>query len=313
MKPWGTAWDGASRAPLRVGLVAIAGLSQAIEAFQVNWQAQDPERYPPTGELSRWLASVPGAAWMLLALICVGLLGVGRDRRPIVAGLWALGWAAVFSEWQTQIFGSPSRNAFFPGAVLFGWTLGQIWATSLRAPASRAFRERLGEAGALGCLAAAYVGSALSKLIATGSSWADGAQVRALVLQQQPLADWIWLVGVRNALIENPELAIAASIATLVIEGGAFLLLFGPRLRLAWGALLVGLHAAIALVNTMPYVAASLLLVLFCVPWRRVRTSTLDDPQGRLLPGHVVLLLVCIVVAAWALGPLGWSASASLR
>lgn len=309
MKPWGSGWDGASRAPLRIGLVVIVVLSQAMESFSVNWQSQNPERYPPTGRLSRWLAEVPGAAWILFGLIGVGLLGVAWDRRPIVAGLWALGWAAVLSEWQTQIFGSPSRNAFFPGAVLFGWTLGQIWAASLRASASRASRERLGEAGALGCLAAAYVGSALSKLIATGSSWADGAQVRALVLQQQPLADWAWLAGLRNALIENPEPAVAASVGTLVIEGGAFLLLFGPRLRLTWGVLLLGLHAAITLINTMPYVGASLLLLLFCVPWRRAGTSAADDRQGRLLPGHIVILLVCIVMAAWALAPFGWSAS----
>ncbi len=309
MKVWGSVWDGGSRAPLRIGLVVIVGLSQAMETFSVRWQAQNPERYPPTGQLSRTLTEVPGAAWMLFALICVGLFGVARDRRPISAGLWVLGWAALLSEWQTQIFGSPSRNAFFPGAVLFGWTLGQIWATSVHASASRAFRERLGEAGALGCLAAAYVGSALSKLIATGSSWADGAQVRALVLQQQPLADWAWLASLRDALIERPDLAIAASVATLVIEGGAFLLLFGPRLRLVWAGLLLGLHVAITLINTMPYVGASLLIVLFCMPWRRAGTPASDEPQASRLPAHVVVLLACIVVAAWALAPLGWSAS----
>ncbi len=309
MKLWGSAWDGGSRAPLRLGLVVIVGLSQLTEAVQVNGQSQDPQHYPPTGALSRWLSDVPGAPWVLLMLLCVGLLGVARDQRPIAAGLWALGWAAVLSEWQTQIFGSPSRNAFFPGAVLFGWTLGQIWAASVRGSASREFRERLAEAGALGCLAAAYAGSALSKLISTGPAWADGAQVRALVLQQQPLADWTWLATLRDAVIENVELAVVVSVATLVIEGGAFLLLFGPRLRLLWGALLLGLHAAITLLNTMPYVGASLLLMLFCVPWRRAGTAATDDPPGRSLPVHVCVLLLCIVVAAWGLAPLGWSAS----
>jgi len=309
MKLWGSAWDGTSRAPLRLGLVGITAASQAVEAFQVNWQAQEPLRYPPTGELSRWLSTIPGAPWFLFGLVCIGLLGVARDRRPIAAGLWALGWAAVLSEWQTQIFGSPSRNAFFPGAVLFGWTLGQIWAASLQASATRTFRERLAEAGALGCLAAGYVGSALSKLIATGASWADGAQVRALVLQQQPLAAWPWLASLRDALIEDPQLAAVASVATLVIEGGALFLLFGSRLRLFWGILLLGLHTAIALINTMPYVGASLLVLLFCVPWRRAGLPIDEDPTGPLLPGHVVVLLLCIVVAAWALAPLGWRAN----
>ena len=137
--------------------------------------------------------------------------------------------------------------------------------------------------------------------------------MRALVLQQQPLADWAWLAAVRNALIENSELAVAASIATLVIEGGAFLLLFGPRLRLVWGVLLLGLHAAIALVNTMPYVGVSVLIALFCVPWRGPRSAAAPDPRGRLLPLHVVVLLLSIVAAAWALAPFGWSANTNLR
>ena len=212
--------------------------------------------------------------------------------------------AAVLSEWQTQIFGSPSRNAFFPGAVLLGWVLGEVWAANVGK--ERGLRERLAEAGALGCLAAAYVGSALSKLLSTGIAWADGAQVRALVLQQQPLLRWGPVLSVRASIIENQDTAIAASVATLVVEGGAFLLLFGPRLRLAWGALLLGLHASIALLNTMPYVGASLLLALLCIPW--TRRSEAEHLAAR-LPMPVAVLLVCIVVAAWALTPLGWRAS----
>lgn len=104
------------------------------------------------------------------------------------------------------------------------------------------------------------------------------------------------------------EVAVAASVATLVIEGGAFLLLFGPRLRLVCGALLLGLHGAITLINAMPYVGAPLLILLFCVRWRRAGTAVAGG-QGRLLPGHIVILQVCMVVAAWALAPLGWSAS----
>lgn len=304
MSLWGSAWDGHDRRPLRIGIVAIMALSQAVEAFQVGWQSQDTTRYPPTGALSRSLAELPGAAWVLLALIGLGLYGVARDRRPITSGVLALGVAAVLSEWQTQIFGSPSRNAFFPGAVLFGWVLGQVWAVNLRS--GRAFRERLAEAGAIGCLAAAYVGSALSKVLSTGLAWADGAQVRALVLQQQPLAQWGPLLAVRSAIIESQDVAIAASVATLAIEGGAVLLLFGPRLRLTWGLLLIGLHASIAAINTMPYVGASLLLALLCLPWKRPAEA--EDLPPR-LPTQVAVLLLCTVIAAWASARWGWRAS----
>ncbi len=306
----GSTWDGVSRAPLRVGTAVVMGLSQAVEAFQVSWQARAPGLYPPSGMLSQWLAHVPGAAWLLYAMTVLGLVAVAADRRPVLGGVWALACAAVLSEWQTQIFGSPSRNAFFPGLVLLGWSLGQVWAVNMTPTATRAFRERLAEAGALGCLAAAYVGSAASKLLTMGVAWADGAQVRALLLQQQPLAAWRWLAEYRDALIESPSLAVAASVATLVIEGGAFFLLFGPRMRLLWGALILGLHINITLLNTMPYVGASLLVVLLCVPWRGLsRRASEPPPASSPVPTGIIVLLGCIVVAAWALAPLGWRAT----
>lgn len=301
---WASSWDGASRAPLRIGVAATVAVSQAVEAYQVAWQAGDP-RYPPSGALSQSLVDMPQVAWVLWVVTAIALLGVAFDRRPIVAGAVALVSSAVLSEWQTQIFGSPSRNAFFPGAVLLGWTLGQTWAVNVGS--ARALRERLAEAGAVGCIAAAYVGSALSKLLATGVGWADGVQVRALILEQQPLANWAWLASYRAAFVESDAMAVAASIATLVIEGGAFLLLFGPRLRFFWALLLLGLHVNITLLNTMPYVGASLLLLLLCVPWKRK-----PSPEPRLVstaPLPMFVLLGGLVVAAWALSGFGWRAT----
>lgn len=350
MRPqWCSWWDGRSRAALRIGLPAIMAVEQLVEAWQVAAQAADPERFPPSGALSHALASVPGAAWWIYAMIVLGLALVARDRAPVKAAVWALAWAALLSEWQTQIFGSPSRNAFFPGAALLGWVLGQLWATTVlerdRAATSddsrhRAFRERLGEAGALGCIAAAYAGSCLSKLLAAGTSWADASQVRALILWQEPLADWAWLLAWRDAIIENPALARAAAIATLVIEGGALLLLLGPRLRLAWAALLCGLHLTITLLCTMPYLEPCALLVLLVVPWPLVTTPTRGDAHGvqaaariddedptdgkalgrrgepaapeedpldrPTLPFAMAVALACVVLLAWALAPFGW-------
>jgi hypothetical protein len=332
---WGSWWDGRSRAVLRIGLPAIMGAEQLVEAWQVGAQAADPERFVPSGVLSHALASVPGAAWGIWAMIVVGLVAVARDRTPVKAGLWALAWAALLSEWQTQIFGSPSRNAFFPGAALLGWVLGQLWATTLlerTADATpdrarqRELRERLGEAGVLGCIAAAYVGSCTSKLLAAGTSWADASQVRALLLWQEPLADWPWLLAWRDAIIEDPALGRTAAIATLVIEGGALLLLLGPRLRLVWSTLLVGLHASITLLCTMPYLEPCALLVLLAVPWPAAapastaargmqplaRTSdadpaTREDPLDRpALPLAMAVALGCLVLLAWAVAPFGW-------
>ncbi len=320
---WRSYWDGCSRAPLRIGVASIAALELGVECYQVAWQSGDPERYPPSGALSRALADVPGAAWLVLAMILVGLVAVARDRSPVAGGLWALGWAALLSEWQTQIFGSPSRNAFFPGAALLGWVLGQLWAGFIaerepsdprdRDPAShRALRERLGEAGVLGCLAAAYVGSCLSKLLSSGASWSDASQVRALVLWQEPLADWSWLLAYRDAILHDPSFARLAAVATLVIEGGAFLLLFGPRLRLGWGALIFALHTNIIVLCTMPYLEPMALLVLFVVPWPRIMGATAHAHLGSgvrdrpALPWPMALALACVMSFAWAVAPWGW-------
>lgn len=320
---WSSAWDGHDRAPIRIGVAVIAGLELLVECAQVSWQSRDVSRFAATGRVSEILGAVPGAAWMIFAMILLGLWAMARDRRPIVAGLWVLAWGALLSEWQTQIFGSPSRNAFFPGAAVLGWVLGQAWAheTADRRDeaAPRAMRERLGEVGVLACLAAAYTGSCLSKLGATGLGWADGAQVQALVLWQQPLASWGWLHAYRDAVVEIPAVAQAASAATLVIEGGGSLLLFGPRLRLLWAALLVGLHVNIVLLCTMPYLEPMALLAVVAVPWpellRRQPSVSREEEAPPLLDGvgtppAVLLLLAGIVAFAWVLAPWGWRAGA---
>lgn len=329
---WRSCWDGRSRTALRIGLPAIMAIEQLVEAWQVAAHAADSERFPPAGALSRLLASTPTAAWAIYAMILLGLVAVARDRAPVKAGLWALAWAALQSEWQTQIFGSPSRNAFFPGAALLGWVLGQLWASTVLARAGslaareassrargRELRERLGEAGALGCIAAAYVGSCTSKLLAAGASWADAGQVRALLLWQEPLADWAWLLAWRDAIIEDPSLGRAAAIVTLVVEGGALCLLLGPRLRLLWTALLCGLHLSITLLCTMPYLEPIALLGLLVVPWPRLAgvqapshaNATMvtkgEDPLDRpALPVAMVVILACVVLFAWAVAPFGW-------
>jgi hypothetical protein len=299
MSLFGSFNDGLARTHLRIGVATIAGLELLVETIQVAGQSQDPQHYAPRG-LAAALAPYPFAAWIVYAMIAVGLVAVARDRKPVFGGAWALAWASLLSAWQTGLMGSPSRNAFFPGAVLLGWTLGQLWAKK----DDRSLRERLGEAGALGALAAAYVGSCASKLLTTGLAWADGMPVRALVLRQEPLAQWSWLLAYRDAVIADPMLGRLAATATLVIEGGAFLLLFGPRLRLGWAALLFGLHVNIILLCTMPYLEPMLLLLLFAVPWRRARGS--EPELAPRIPRAAAVALAGLVALAWLLAPWGW-------
>lgn len=304
--------DGSTRTDLRIGIAVIVGLEQLVETIAVASQSQDPRHYTPQGLVAPLLSSISFVAWPIFAMIAIGLVMVARDRRPVLGAIWALAWASLLSAWQTGLVGSPSRNAFFPGAVLLGWMLGEAWGAAMPST-NRALRERLAEAGALACLAAAYVGSCLSKLLTIGLAWGDGLSVRALVLRQQPVADWSWLLAYREAVIADPSLARIAATATLVIEGGAFLLLFGPRLRLVWAVLLFGLHVNILLLCTMPYVEPMVLLALLAVPWPR-RTKERERSDAPIaVPRTIAIALAGIVFAGWLLAPLGWRDETATR
>lgn len=300
-------WDHRDRAPLRIGLATIAALQWALEASQLAWQIHDRAHYREGGALAQTLARVPGAAWLLWALATVGLVQLARDRQPVRAGAFALACFALASAWQTQVFGSPSRNAFFPGAALLGWVLGQLWIGERPSAANRGLRERMGEAGAIACIAAAYVGSCTSKLMVGGLAWADGDMLRALVIKQAPLAGWDWLVAIRDGIAGSPQLGQLLAIATLVIEGGAWVLLLGRGLRTAWALAIIGLHLSITLLCTMPYLEPIALLGLLALPWPRwLHREGADDDSGTVRPLPAASVLLAMIGIAWLLAPWGW-------
>jgi len=307
-------YDGYSRAACRVGLASIAWLVFLGEAYSVASMVGDTHFSP---RLS--LPASPAAAWGLFLLITLGLVGLALDRFPIASGVWALAWMSALSQWQIALFGSPSRNSFFPGAAIFGWVLGLAWARIRGGkPAlqkeGRHFREALAEAGAVAGIAAAYVGSASSKLLASGFGWANANQVRYLILSQEPLAQASWILSYRQAILNSPTLGFVSAAATLLIEGGGFLLLCSPRLRLLWSALIWGLHLNILVLCTMPYLEPMALVAVFSVPWPRLfRRPRVVDPFSvekpevykNRIPDGVWILLTSIIVLAWVL-PIGW-------
>jgi hypothetical protein len=304
---WTSWWDQRSRAALRLGLALIVGVVFTSQALLISRMALDPQHFGGAGPLHRLLAGAPWLPWFALAATLLGLAAVAADRRPVLGGVWALAWMAVLSVLQAELFGSPSRNSFFPGAALLGWVLGLAWARETGAP--RSARERFAEAGALACIAAGYVGSASSKVLTSGLAWASAGTVQALVIWQEPLAHWRWLLAYRAALLEHPTLAAVAAASTLVIEGGAFLLLFGARLRLAWATLIIGMHLNIILLCTMPYLEPMALLLLFSIPWARRSAAAEPEPEPEpraAFPPAMRWVLGALVVVGWLLAPLGW-------
>jgi hypothetical protein len=324
-------YDGYSRATLRVGLALVSAVVFLGEASTVASIVGDPHYADRSramlhfadrsGAILRIFPSSPALAWVLYAFIVLGLLLLALDRFALAAGAWTLGWMCVMSQWQAALFGSPSRNSFFPGAMLFGWVVGLLWARlaagpDASRPEGRAYREELAEAGAMACIAAGYTGSALSKLFAAGLDWVNHAQIRWLILSQEPLAPWPWLLSYRQAILDSPGLARLFAAATLVVEGGGVLLLLGPRLRLGWTALIWGLHVNIILICLMPYLEPMALLLVFALPWPRIfRRPRVENPlqlrrpelRRATIPDAMWLLLSALISLSWLL-PVGWRA-----
>jgi hypothetical protein len=318
MLDYDSPYDGFSRTPLRVGLAIISGLVFFGEAYTVADMTRDPHYSLSAGPL-HLLPSHPVSAWLIFAFIVAGLVCFALDKRSLLAGIWSLSWMSVLSLWQRELFGTPSRNSFFPGVMLLGWVLGLVWARyvagkDVSQPEGRAFRERIAEAGAMACIAAGYTSSALSKLLSAGLAWINPHQVRWLVLAQEPLAQWAWLTSYRNVVLESPSVGWFSALMTIVIEGGGFVLLFGSRWRLLWTGLIWALHINIILLCVMPYLEPMALLLLFAVPWPRifkrpriedslvVRKPELMKPD---MPDAMWVVLTAIVVLSWTL-PIGW-------
>ncbi len=313
-------YDGYSRTPLRVGLAVITGIVFLGEICSIVSMLGDPHFAHVPGPL-HLLPNHPASAWFLFVCIAVGLVSLALDRRSIVAAFWSLFWMSVTSYWQRELFGSPSRNSFFPGVMVFGWLLGLIWARIVAGkdaeqPQGRVFRERLAEAGAMACIAAGYTSSGLSKLFAAGVDWINPHQIRWLILGQEPLANWSWLVAYRNYVVEHPQAASFAALMTIVVEGGGFFLILGSRWRLLWTGMIWALHCNIILLCLMPYFEPMALLLLFSVPWPRLfKKQGIEDPlvskrpelMHADMPDAMWILLTLIVVLSWIL-PIGWSA-----
>jgi hypothetical protein len=260
--------------------------------------------------LALLLASTP-CLLVLAGIALCALLLFARRRSSLVTGLAAVMVLAILEKTSaTLAVAGHSRNYFAGGASLAGWLFGLAFARRM----DRKGDESLAAAGAVAGLAATYVDAGLSKVFRSGVLWAD-AGARVAVLSNHPIDDTSMLGAYARFVAENGGAARALSIATLVIELGAFLCLFGPRLRMVWGTLLLAFHVNVALATqTIFYVQASILLVAFSYPWGggTAMASALPDPgQTRASAAYAGAWVTAAVAVAWlarAAGAFGNSA-----
>lgn len=304
-----SSFDDASRAPLRIGLALMTAVEIVGQTLDLRSQMLSSLYQGRTGPLLQLVEPSGPVLAIVSALALIGLLAFALDRAPLASGLVVLACMALVSEWITERFGSTPHNMFYPGGMLLGWLAG-LWytRTATREGVAAADREQLAEAGAVGVLAALYVGSGLSKLLDGGGfGWADLVTLRSTILAQQGLGGWQWVETLRWMIIDHPRLAQALAAGGLVIELGGFFLLVGRSLRIVWGLLILSLHLGVFVLCTIPYVEPMFLVPLFTLPWPAIvgrlggkpaSEAVREAPPVTELPVPIALVVLALVLLA---------------
>jgi hypothetical protein len=260
--------------------------------------------------------ALPALAWAALAAVAlaglVALLRFARRRGGIAAPCVSLGALVVLETVTAWTAGGHQRVFFASGAALAGWIAGHLYArasstptstsTSTQDARSAAWTEPLARQGALAALAATYVNAGLSKLLLAGAAWADASSVRVAVLVNHPIDDASPLAAYARFVVDHGAVARALSTATLVLELGAFAMVFAPRLRVAWAALLVGFHTNVAvLAQDIFYVQACALLLALTVPRDALDPGGAATLRARVVGGTTARWLAATIGAVWVL------------
>lgn len=219
-----------------------------------------------------WLYPSPLAALAIPAVLASLMFA----RRPAAArwGWLALACVAVLVESH-----GPMRFLYFSGSCLLGWLFGLAVAEQ--------DAEVLAEEGAVGALAAAYVGALLGKLATAG--WVNGLQT--VIAGQHEWGHSQLLDAATTYILEHRSVATTLGVFTLVAQASAALMPFSLVGRRIAASLLLLFHAGVYLLTPIFFPQAMVLLAAF--GFRRKR---------ELPPANVkraVIAVAVVVVIAW--------------
>ena len=319
----GSFWDGRARTALRGGLAVIVVSNLLGVAMDVWNDRAGPWSHPQAPACLLQLGGSP----LVVVFVLLGLIAVVQfARKPgaLLAGASALAVMALLVEADGAINEGPKRHFFAPGLALLGWLAGLVWTRALagRGQASAERQETYAEMGAVAALAGNYVDAVCSKLVHVGPDWANDTTLRSVVLAHHALGDGSLAGRYAHFVAGNAVASQVLSIATLLVQGSACLMLLGPRFRLLAGLALVAFHCNVELLADIGYGPARSALLLFCLPWpqflaprlhRWPRAQTLFLPVPPLTPplisakhlarvaGSAFALIVGLVLLANAL------------
>jgi hypothetical protein len=260
-----------------------------------------------------WLLSLGSNRPALIALLVLSVaFSIAFAWRPgrIAAGLGAIVSVGTLVEAQSALLDGPMRFLFFSGAALTGWMAGLSFARWQGLDVQNADGERateaLAEQGAVGALAACYLGSVSSKLEATGLRWAVDGGLSSTIAAQHSWGKLSLLDSLASFALAHPWLPHTLAAITMVAQASAILLPFSRAGRALSATLLLSFHLGVSLFTPILFSQAMILLLAFSYPWPRwlskLRGNTVDPPTIRATPRALALggvLVAMVVTVAW--------------
>jgi hypothetical protein len=214
----------------------------------------------------------------LIGLLAIAALGGAADfaRRPygLAGGIVYLVAMAILDRAFGAAHGTFGLRFYYSALLLLGWLLGRLLSRAVgldprSSPAAHLETERSAALAALALFSTAYLNACISKLTAPGLSWVDPDHLRLVILSRMAI-DGSLAHAAQSFLVDHPAAVRALNVFTLVVEGGAPLLLIGPRVRAVWGTLLIGFHLGVYLTLGLFWGSAIYFLALTSYPWHRL-------------------------------------------
>jgi hypothetical protein len=265
---------------LRIALVLIIGLRLITHQWW-SMSGRPAELFRPVSVVSL-LETVPSASALLLieviGLSAVVLCVLGKWTRPTFFTAWAcLFLLAALHSSAGKIMHNEVLLLLASVPVLFAPGWARAW--DRRHSIAAGWPPRL----SLIVMATVYFMTGLRKLMVSGPEWVASDNL-----------SWVLYAGAQSDQSLSPALAVAiagtwlpplVAGATLFLELGAPLLLWGRRTRYLFAAGIVGMHAGIGLLLGLDYSAWALTVIALVFPWDRLRRVTPEErATTRLLP-----------------------------
>lgn len=242
------------------------------------------------------LASGVPVRGVVIAIGVVAAAAFGLRPGRLWAGAVSLVALAMLSTVHAQLFGGPWRHLYFSGVCLLGWLLGLLVSRRRGMPHDESWARM----GSIALLGATYLSAGLSKLVYGGLDWMTGLPIQAVVVSQDGMIpDGVILTTYRLWVVETTALAQLLTIATVVLELGAALMVVGrvPRAVVALG--LFAMHANIYLLTAILYWEAMVLLLLFGLSpdSPQMKAESASATPSRAFAAVAALLALCAALA----------------